>query len=100
MKQVTAKFGKMRKAVEWVVYPQGQGDADRLQLQSDHRCIIIDAEKRVGLLSPHVANYPTFAHCGLVGREIIKDVPQEIIDAAKQARPQRGDQIGGGVFVG
>jgi hypothetical protein len=103
IKTVTAKFGKMRKAVEWVVYPKSSDSTNELLLlQSDHRCIIIDPKERRGILSPNVANYPRFDHCGsgVPGREVITDIPQEFIDAAKAAQPQKGDTIGGGVVIG
>lgn len=100
IQHVTAKFGKMRKAVEWVVYPVGEGgDSRKLRLQSDHRCIIIGVDSKIGLLSRHVANYPRFEHCAQKGTEVVK-VPQEIVNAALTARPKPGQEIGGGVYIG
>ena len=81
MNTLTTKLGKMRKAVEWTIYP----------IKKDGR-IVIQSEKRIamfrndgsnkGVLSRHVGNGAYFMHLSpMCGAETV-DIPQEVIDAA------------------
>src|SRR4051812_27127123 len=96
---ITAKFGNMRKAVEFTVCPRPTNVGDeytRVTLQSDHREVVIDTATRKGLLSPHGANYPKVGLAGTVPIE----VSQEIVDAALKAQPKKGDVIHGIMVIG
>ena len=94
---ITAKLGNMRKAVSWIVYPNN--DCPKLlRLQSDHRCAVINRDTGVGRLSKHVANYPRFGHCEMDGSQSIT-VDMETVQAAIEAEPKSGDQVGRCLFI-
>lgn len=98
MKHVTAKFGTMRKAVEFTVYPRKAEDKT-VRLQSGHRCVMFDVDSGNGFLSPHAANYPHFLQCNPSLGGVAITVPKDVIAAAVDATPKSGDQIGPGVYV-
>lgn len=50
MKKIIAKLGKMRKAVDWVVYPAGTAE-NVIIIQSDKRIAFFDATTGKGRLS-------------------------------------------------
>jgi hypothetical protein len=97
MKKFTAKFGKMRKAVEWVVYPGGEEGF--LRVQCDKRCAIIRLADGKGILSP-AANYPSFVLIGGPGCETFIVSP-ELLEEMKACKPKSGDVISSGVaYIG
>lgn len=98
MRQVNAKLGKMRKAVDWVVYPTTNGgDADTIVIQSDKRIAYFSQTTGKGRLSPS-CNYPIFGTAHMPGSEPI-EVSPEFITECLNARARKGDTIGGGVVV-
>lgn len=97
MKTVTAKFGNMRKDVEWVVYPHT--DSNLIMMQSEHRCVIINVAEQNGMLSQNIANYPRFLHCNPAMGGTAVAVSLEVIEVAQNAKPKSGDEIGPGVVV-
>lgn len=102
IKRIKAKFGNMKKAEDFVVYPQStSSDNKEFLLQSDHRFLIIDKATGKGFLSRYVANYPRILHCHpLLGATVIV-ADKTIMDACAEAQPKKGDDIGGGVaFIG
>lgn len=55
---ITAKFGNMRKAQEFTVYPH-TADDQSWKLQSDRRCVVLRKKNGKGYMSPSM-NYPQF----------------------------------------
>ena len=101
--KITAKLGNMRKEVEWTVYP-AQKDG-RVVIQSSARIAAFGGPESAirpgkALLSKRQPNGAYFLHLSPMCGATEVDVPQEIIDAARAAQPQKGDHIGHGVFVG
>ena len=100
MKTVHGKLGTMRKAVDWVVYPNSYNaskskteGAQTLFIQSDKRACAINVETGKGMLSNgrgHPGFHSTMAALG--AKEI--DVPREFIDECLGAEPKSGDVIG------
>lgn len=97
IKHLNAKLGNMRKDQEFIVYPAQAGDS-KITIQSDHRICVIDPQTRKGMLSKQCHNPGFIMASRLMGATEI-DVPQEVIDAAIGAQPQKGDTIGNGIVV-
>ena len=95
MKTITAKLGKMRKAVEWVVYPGTR--ENRVLIQCNKRICCFDPQTGEGTLSAS-HNYPGFHTLMMPGCEKIT-VPEDVRKAAVEATPKSGDRIGPGVYV-
>jgi len=92
MQRVIGKLGKMRKEVDWTVYPGTKGDG-KLFVQSDKRAVAIDLATKKGMLSNgkgHPGFHSTQAFCGAV--EV--DIPDDFLQACINAQPQSGDAIG------
>ena len=96
IKRITAKFGSMRKAVDWVVYPAA-ADAKELTIQCDRRIARFDTETGKGIMSKSM-NYAGFAALSMPGAEAIQ-LTQDQINTCKGIIPQSGTEIGGGVYV-
>lgn len=102
LKSVEFKIGNMRKVVDWVVYPPNfteNKEEPTLFVQSDKRALSINLKTKKGMLSNgkgHPGFHATQPFCGAV--EV--DVPDEIIEMCKEAQAQKGDHIGGRVYVG
>lgn len=94
MKKIIAKLGKMRKAVDWVVYPAGTAE-NVIIIQSDKRIAFFDATTGKGRLSPS-CSYPYFPLVNATGSEAI-EVSPEFIQECRNAQARKGDTIGGGV---
>jgi len=100
MKQVTAKLGNMKKAVDWVVYPAYKNTGSIvwdnnliLHIQSAHRFAAINTGTKKCILSRHVANYPMQLHLHASLGAIKIEVTQEFIDECLAAQPKSGDQM-------
>ncbi len=96
MRYVMAILGTMHKAQEFVVYPRSNPEADVI-IQSDNRICSFNPKTGRGKLSKRVNN-PGFIHLAFGATEIT--VPQDIIDAAIAAMPQKGDRIANCVIIG
>lgn len=95
--QVNAKLGKMRKAVDWVVYP---GESDEITIQSDHYIAAFSKTTRQGVLSKYCGSGAYFHHLlPMMGAGPI-EVPQELVDECLKVQPKKGDQVGPGVVIG
>jgi hypothetical protein len=97
----------MRKAVEWTVYPAQEGfparfhptpKSKQITIQSDNRICAFDCETGEGVLSKSGRCYFPDLMAFRGAKPVI--VPQEIIEMALAAQPQKGDHIGGNVYVG
>lgn len=96
LKKIHAKLGTMRKAVDWVVYPDQRNG--QVIIQSDKRIAAFDPATGEGLLSAS-HNYAAFVHLTpLLGAKPIK-VSQEVIAEVLAAQPKSGDAIGPGVYI-
>lgn len=95
---ITAKLGKMRKAVRWIVYPALKDG--RIQIQSDKRIALFsnDGSNRA-ILSKHISSGAYGVHLSPACGATVVDIPQDVIDAALAVQPQSGDRIGPGVLV-
>lgn len=95
IKRIYAKLGNMRKVQDWIVYPQQTDKGNEiLMIQSDTRMCRIDTTSRKGMLSKNKLNGAGFADClAFLGATEI-EVPQEVINAAIEAQPKSGDEIG------
>lgn len=96
MDMINAKFANMRKEEEFTVYPKGDTDT-QIQLQSDHRCAIIDIATGKGVVSKYVAAYPRFVHCQFDAFPI--QVDQNFVARCLALQPQKGDKLLGGILV-
>lgn len=102
MSTITAKLGKMRKAVRWTVYP-AQKDS-RIILQSSAYIAAFAGPQNAippgkALLSKRQPGGAYFVHLSpMCGAELV-DLPADVLEAALAAQPQSGDEIGPGVFV-
>lgn len=95
---ITAKFGNMRKAVDFTVFPRPTNVGPNYALvtmKSDHRHIVIDTKTGKGLLSAHAANYPDVRK----GNNTSVKVDQDMIDLIMKEQPKKGDTIGNGAVV-
>lgn len=107
IRQISAKLGNMRKAADWVVYPNaspspnagGVDGALVIQIQSDHRIAQFNSVTGRGWLSKHKSN-------GAYGPDLLPIlgatpvvVPADVIAAALDAKPKSGDEIGPGVYI-
>ena len=96
---ITTKLGKMRKAVEWIVYPASKDG--RIKIQSDHRIATFHNDgSNKALLSKYVSSGAYNLHLSPLCGATVVDIPQDVVDAALAVQPQSGDRIGPGVFVG
>jgi hypothetical protein len=96
---VTAKLGKMRKEVRWIVYP-AQKDG-RIVIQADKRIALFTNDgSNKGFLSKSVSSGAYFLHLSPACGATVVDIPQAVIDAALAVQPQKGHQIAPGVHVG
>ena len=96
---ITAKLGKMRQAVQWIVYP-AQKDG-RIVIQADKRIALFANDgSNKGFLSKSVPSGAYFLHLSPAGGASGVDIPQAVIDAALAVQPQKGHQIAPGVRVG
>lgn len=96
--KITAKFGNMRKAVDFTVFPRPTNvgpDYSLVTMKSDHRHIVIDTKTGKGLLSAHAANFPDVRK----GNNTRVNVDQDMIDRIMKEQPKKGDSIGNGVFI-
>jgi len=99
IKSIPMKIGNMRKPQSFVVYP-GVTDG-RIKIQSDDCIASVNIEtgeakwarNRGGAYFHHLSFGGNIAN----GTEII---PKDIVAQLMSAIPQKGDQIGAGVFIG
>lgn len=101
IKQVTLKIGNMRKAQDFVVYPDKGGG--EITIQSNDCIAKVNAEtgetfwaRNKGGAYPHHL-FTRFR--GNLGSGTITLTADEL-QSVKDAQAQKGDQIGPGVFVG
>lgn len=94
--KIIAKLGKMRKAVEWIVYPPREDG--QILIQSDKRICLFNRTTGIGVLSAS-HNYPMFETLRLPSAETIV-VPEEVVREALEKQPQKGDRIGSVGFIG
>jgi hypothetical protein len=93
--EITAKFGNMRKAQQFTVYPRPTNvgdDYNLLMIQSDTRICRFDKTTGDGVLSAHKSNGAYGAHLALPDAMRVK-VPQDVIAACIAAQPQKGDRL-------
>ena len=98
MQKIRAKLGRMRKVVEWVVYPAKKDG--RIVIQSDKRIAMFHNDgSNKGLLSKSCPNGAYFLHLSpACGAEVV-EIPQGVIDAALAAQPKSGDKIHGVITI-
>ena len=101
IQKITCKLGNMRKAKEWVVYPQATNkDPDgTFLIQCDTRIAKVDAASCKAILS---VNKPSGAYCMHLSPSLgatIVDVPKELVEAIKEAQPKSGDHTGQAVYI-
>jgi hypothetical protein len=96
--RIDAKLGKMRKVVDWVVYPQKKDG--RIVIQSDTyiACFHNDGSNK-GLLSKRQSGGAYFMHLSPMCGASVVDIPQDVIDAALAAQPKSGDVIHGVLHI-
>lgn len=94
MKKITTKLGKMRKAVDWVVYPP-QKDG-RTIIQADNYIAVFGPDGR-GLLSKRQGGGAYFVHLSPACGATPVEVPQEVVQEVLAAQPKSGDEVGPGV---
>ena len=92
--RINAKLGKMRKAVDWVVYPQKKDG--RIIIQSDAyiACFHNDGSRK-GLLSKRQSGGAYFMHLSPMCGATMVEIPQTVIDDALAHQPKSGDVIHG-----
>jgi len=102
--RIDAKLGKMRKEVDWVVYPYAMGATEEekniISIQADHYFCIFDARDGLGMLSKRIANYPGAIHCDPRAGGTSITVPEETVQAALDALPKSGDEVAPGLLIG
>lgn len=95
---VNAKLGKMRRAVDWTVYPQKKDG--RIIIQSEHY-IACFKEDGKGLLSKRQPGGAYFVHLSpMCGAQPV-EIPPEVIEQAKKAQAmyKKLDDGGDGVIL-
>ena len=96
--QINTKLGKMRKAVDWTVYPSKKDG--RIVIQSSKRIAMFqDDGSNKGYLSKNVSSGAYFLHLSPLCGATVVEIPQDVIDAALAVQPQKGDHIAHGVYV-
>ena len=98
MKKIDLKLGNMRKAESFIVYP-AQHDTKILELQSNHRCLLILLKAKKGQLSRYIKQYPTFMHCSPTQGSLIVDISEDLINQIIPLIPKSGDKITGGRVI-
>ena len=93
---ITAKLGTMRKAVDWIVYPQTD-QSGRITIQSDSRICCFFEDTGLGMLSK--AGRPYFIDLARVRGATPVEVPKDVIEAAKAAMPKSGDTVAPGLVI-
>lgn len=97
---VPAKLGNMRKAENFIVYPESKTrETGRLLVQSDHRIADIDPATGEGVLSVYRKNGAYFIHLNPILGAMPITVPLDVVAAFQAAQPNSGDEIGPGVRV-
>lgn len=96
MGKITAKFGNMRKAVNWTVYPP-QKDG-RIILQSSNYIACVDRNGE-GMLSKRQPSGAYFVHLSpACGAKPCK-IDTAMVQAALSVQPKSGDEIAPGIVV-
>jgi len=99
IKQIALKLGNMRKAQDFIVYPESRDDGDKVLIQSDKRIAQIDTTTGEGLLSTGKGGHQGFMMLNSMSNPIKIKVDQATIDLITGAKPKSGDAIGAGVFL-
>jgi len=94
-KTVTGKLGNMRKAQEWVLYPQT--DPGRVVIQCDRRIASVDLATGMAVLSSGKGGHQGFvALSPLLGATVV-EVPAGVMDALRAHvaanKPGDGSQV-------
>lgn len=102
IKNIMLKLGNMRRAAEFIVYPnRSQGEPeDYLLVQSDKRIARINLTTGTGLLSSGKGGHPGFVMLSKALGAMDIQVDAVTLETLKAAQPVRGDKIGPGVYVG
>lgn len=101
--KIHAKLGKMRKVVDWVVYP-GQKDG-RVVIQADNYiaafCTRPDGSipQGMAMLSKRQSGGAYFLHLSPLCGATLVDLPDEVRQEVLDAQPQSGDKIHGVVTI-
>lgn len=100
--KISAKLGKMRKTVDWVVYP-AQKDG-RIVIQSDKRIATFGGPMNSippgkALLSKSCSSGAYFVHLSPACGATLVDLPDDVLEAAIGAQPKSGQEIGPRVYV-
>ena len=93
IKKVQAKLGNMRKAVEWVLYPQKLEALHLVVIQSDKRIAEVNLTTGKAKLSTGKGGHNGFAHLSREMGAIEVVVPPEILNELRDkvaANPQIG----------
>jgi len=94
MKQVWGKLGKMRKAQDFVVFADENGD---LNIQSDKSIGIIRKDSNKGILNTKGCY---FMHLNKFMGAVDYEFPAEFVEQCKEACVHKGDSMGGSVIFG
>lgn len=98
MKNIEAKFGKMRKPQEFTVYPYTVGDRS-ITIQSDKSIGQFNPETGKGLLNYKGSGAKYFLHLSLsMGAENF-DFPLDFVEQCKNVAPKRNDVLNGIVVI-
>lgn len=97
MKTINAKLGKMRKVMNWVVYPFNQ-ESEKARIQTDTYIAEINLKTGEGILAGPHAGGAYFHHLVMGKRQTIQISP-ELLEEIKAANPQSGTLIGPGVRI-
>lgn len=101
-KSITGKLGNMRKAVEWVLYPQKADDLERVVIQCDKRIAQVNMTTGLAVLSTGKGGHNGFMHLSPALGATSVVVPPEMVAELKRltAKNTTGDGIGSVVLVG
>jgi hypothetical protein len=101
-KNVTGKLGNMRKAVEWVLYPQNADEPHIVIIQCDKRIAKVNTLSAIAILSSGKGGHNGFAHLSPVMGAVSVSVPTEMNDELKRltSTNTEGNGIGAVVLIG
>lgn len=95
-KSVTCKLGNMRKAVDWVLYPQKAESLNKVIIQCDKRIAEVNLDTGKAMLSTGKGGHNGFMHLSPSLGAVEVDVPADTVAELKRlvATNKPGEGIG------
>lgn len=96
IKRITLKVANMRKAQDFVVYPESDSHTTCYKLQSDSRMAFVDKICGKGAITIKGSHFADFNN---PDNRLPFEVDQATLAEIASCQPKSGDRIGGCVFI-